>query len=178
MFKLPSSAGCKACCSRLISSCAVPTADGGMTISIGAGSGNCRPRISSIAPTHSECDQSISRKGSQRPYHGVAAWSQEASLVGWRRRRNSSQCREHILSVRIHRRLHKKQWHPRGCIRMDIEGGEGDALRGTVKTLRDIQARLMISAYHRNDDLWVLRDQTHKINPNDRFHLGHHTPVQ
>lgn len=63
-------------------------------------------------------------------------------------------------------------------IKMDIEGGEGDALRGAVDTLREFQPRLMISAYHRTDDLWVLRDQIQKINPNYRFHFGHHTPVQ
>jgi FkbM family methyltransferase len=63
-------------------------------------------------------------------------------------------------------------------IKMDIEGGEGEALRGAENTLRTFQPRLMISAYHRNDDLWVLRDQIQKINPNYRFHFGHHTPVQ
>ena len=63
-------------------------------------------------------------------------------------------------------------------IKMDIEGGEGDALRGAEHTLRTFQPRLMISAYHRTDDLWVLREQIQKINPSYTFHFGHHTPVQ
>jgi len=63
-------------------------------------------------------------------------------------------------------------------IKMDIEGGEGDALKGAEHTLRTFQPRLMISAYHRTDDLWVLREQIQKINPNYTFHFGHHTPVQ
>lgn len=63
-------------------------------------------------------------------------------------------------------------------IKMDIEGGEGDALRGAEQTLRKFQPRLMISAYHRTDDLWVLREQIQKINPGYTFYFGHHTPVQ
>lgn len=63
-------------------------------------------------------------------------------------------------------------------IKMDIEGGEGDALKGAEHTLSVFQPRLMISAYHRNDDLWVLREQIQKLNPNYTFHFGHHTPVQ
>ncbi|MBX3692106.1 FkbM family methyltransferase [Dokdonella sp.] len=63
-------------------------------------------------------------------------------------------------------------------IKMDIEGGECDALRGAEQTLRTFQPRLMISAYHRTDDLWGLREQIQAINPNYRFHFGHHTPVQ
>lgn len=63
-------------------------------------------------------------------------------------------------------------------IKMDIEGGEGDALSGAEHTLRTFQPRLMISAYHRADDLWVLREQIQKINRNYIFHFGHHTPVQ
>ncbi|MFG5778553.1 FkbM family methyltransferase [Comamonas sp. J-3] len=63
-------------------------------------------------------------------------------------------------------------------IKMDIEGGEGDALRGAEHTLRTFQPRLMISAYHRQDDLWALRELIQEINPNYRFHFGHHTPVQ
>lgn len=63
-------------------------------------------------------------------------------------------------------------------IKMDIEGGEGEALKGAKDTLRKFQPRLMISAYHRTDDLWVLREQIQTINPKYFFHFGHHTPVQ
>ncbi len=63
-------------------------------------------------------------------------------------------------------------------IKMDIEGGEGSALDGAVETISKFRPRLMISAYHRTDDLWVLREQIQRIRPDYRFHFGHHTPVQ
>jgi len=63
-------------------------------------------------------------------------------------------------------------------IKMDIEGGEYDALKGAENTLRKFQPRLMISAYHRPNDLWVLRELIQQINPNYKFYFGHHTPVQ
>lgn len=63
-------------------------------------------------------------------------------------------------------------------IKMDIEGGEYDALKGSENTLRKFQPRLMISAYHRPDDLWVLRALIQQINPNYKFYFGHHTPIQ
>lgn len=63
-------------------------------------------------------------------------------------------------------------------IKMDIEGGEGSALDGAVETIAKFRPRLMISAYHRTDDLWVLREQIQRVRPDYRFHFGHHTPVQ
>lgn len=63
-------------------------------------------------------------------------------------------------------------------IKMDIEGGEYDALQGAKNTLVKFKPRLMISAYHRPDDLWVLRQLIQQINPNYKFYFGHHTPVQ
>jgi FkbM family methyltransferase len=63
-------------------------------------------------------------------------------------------------------------------IKMDIEGGESAALQGAEQALREFQPRLMISAYHRTDDLWSLRERIQTINPKYRFHFGHHTPVQ
>lgn len=63
-------------------------------------------------------------------------------------------------------------------IKMDIEGGEGSALKGAEETIAKFRPRLMISAYHRTDDLWALREQIQGICPDYRFHFGHHTPVQ
>ena len=63
-------------------------------------------------------------------------------------------------------------------IKMDIEGGEGDALKGAQRTLREMKPRLMISVYHKHDDLWALRERIQAANPEYAFYFGHHTPVQ
>ena len=63
-------------------------------------------------------------------------------------------------------------------IKMDIEGGEGDALKGAQRTLREMKPRLMISVYHKYDDLWALRERIQAANPEYAFYFGHHTPVQ
>ena len=63
-------------------------------------------------------------------------------------------------------------------IKMDIEGGEGAALDGARETIARFRPRLMISAYHRSDDLWALRERIQAIRPDYGFHFGHHTPVQ
>ena len=63
-------------------------------------------------------------------------------------------------------------------IKMDIEGGEGGAIQGAAETITRFRPRLMVSAYHRTDDLWTLREHIQKLCPAYRFHFGHHTPVQ
>lgn len=60
------------------------------------------------------------------------------------------------------------------AIKMDIEGSEGAAIRGAQVTIRRFRPQLMISAYHRFDDLYVLPRQISEIAPY-RFFLGHHS---
>lgn len=54
-------------------------------------------------------------------------------------------------------------------IKMDIEGGERDALRGARHTLSTMKPRLAISLYHRFDDLFVLPEIILEANPSYRF---------
>nr|WP_199045307.1 FkbM family methyltransferase [Dyella sp. ASV24] len=63
-------------------------------------------------------------------------------------------------------------------IKMDIEGGELSALDGAAKTIATQKPRLAISAYHRDDDLWTIREKLLALNPNYQLHFGHHTPIQ
>lgn len=63
-------------------------------------------------------------------------------------------------------------------IKMDIEGGEIPALEGARNTIARQRPRLAISAYHKDDDLWTIRQKILELNPNYKLHFGHHTPVQ
>ncbi|NNL66675.1 MAG: FkbM family methyltransferase [Myxococcales bacterium] len=60
-------------------------------------------------------------------------------------------------------------------IKMDVEGAEREALRGATRILREHEPRLAISAYHLLDDLYVLPQLIHEINPAYEFRLDHHT---
>lgn len=59
-------------------------------------------------------------------------------------------------------------------IKMDIEGSERPALLGAKETIQRDRPRLMISGYHRSDDLWEIPRLIGSIAPYE-FFLGHHT---
>lgn len=63
---------------------------------------------------------------------------------------------------------------PVTVIKMDVEGEEAEALRGMVKTLQNYRPRLLVSAYHRTEDLFALPLQVLAIRPDYKVYLRHH----
>jgi FkbM family methyltransferase len=61
-------------------------------------------------------------------------------------------------------------------IKMDIEGGEVDALRGAEKTLKRFTPRLAISVYHRPHDLPDIFALVRQACPDYRLYLSHKSP--
>ena len=61
------------------------------------------------------------------------------------------------------------------CIKMDIEGSEEEAIKGCQDIIKKHGPKLMISVYHRPEDLWRIPFLIHSIKPDYRFFLGHHT---
>jgi hypothetical protein len=61
-------------------------------------------------------------------------------------------------------------------IKMDIEGGEVDALRGAQETLRKFAPRLAISVYHRPRDLPDIVATVRQARPDYRLYLSHKSP--
>ncbi len=59
-------------------------------------------------------------------------------------------------------------------LKMDIEGNEREALTGAEKILQRCRPRLIVSAYHRIDDLWVIPEQIKKIEPSYALYLRRH----
>ena len=59
-------------------------------------------------------------------------------------------------------------------IKMDVEGMESEAIAGMAKTLRRHRPRLLISAYHRSEDLWRLPLEILEIRPDYKVYLRHH----
>lgn len=56
-------------------------------------------------------------------------------------------------------------------IKYDVEGAERQALLGSIATIRRCQPALLISLYHRTEDLFALPLLLHQICPSYRFYL-------
>lgn len=62
-------------------------------------------------------------------------------------------------------------------VKFDVEGAEHQALLGCARMIQDHHPKLMVSAYHRSDDLIDLPPLIHKLYPGYRFYLRHHPYV-
>ncbi len=60
-------------------------------------------------------------------------------------------------------------------IKMDLEGGEYDALIGAEKTIRKCHPKLAISIYHKPEDIWELPKLILEIDPSYKFYLRHYS---
>jgi len=58
-------------------------------------------------------------------------------------------------------------------IKMDVEGAEMEALRGAKKTIVRCRPKLIISAYHKRDDLFEIPLLIHKMVPEYKIYLRH-----
>lgn len=58
-------------------------------------------------------------------------------------------------------------------IKLDIEGDERIALLGAGHLIQKYKPQMMISAYHKCEDLWELPLLIHELNPQYRIYLGH-----
>lgn len=60
-----------------------------------------------------------------------------------------------------------------GIIKMDIEGAEYQAIKGAENTIRRHSPKLMISLYHRNEDMFKIPLLIQSINPDYKFFIRH-----
>jgi FkbM family methyltransferase len=60
-------------------------------------------------------------------------------------------------------------------LKMDIEGGELDALRGAAATIAKFNPKIAISVYHKVDDLWKIPTTILSYNKNYNIFLRHYT---
>ena len=59
-------------------------------------------------------------------------------------------------------------------IKYDVEGSEEQAILGSVETIRQYKPRLIVSLYHRTEDMIKLPLLIHEINPEYKLYLRHH----
>ena len=59
-------------------------------------------------------------------------------------------------------------------IKMDVEGVEKQAILGGADTLKNNKPKMLVSAYHRNEDLFLLPNLIWQLNPKYEIYLRHH----
>ena len=59
-------------------------------------------------------------------------------------------------------------------VNMDVEGGEKEAIEGCRKTIERWKPKMLISAYHRSEDLYALPMQMRELCPDYRFYFRHY----
>jgi|WetSurMetagenome_2_1015567.scaffolds.fasta_scaffold00190_22 FkbM family methyltransferase len=58
-------------------------------------------------------------------------------------------------------------------IKMDIEGAEMEALRGAMKTIKRLRPKLIVSAYHKRNDLFEIPLLIHEMDQNYKLYYRH-----
>ena len=103
----------------------------------------------------------------------LAAWSTDATLVfGDEGNRNSGLFAKgktvEISACSLDKALNGKQVD---YIKYDVEGCEKEALEGSAITISNCAPRLLVSAYHRSEDIFALPLQIHAMHPQYKLYL-------
>ena len=63
-------------------------------------------------------------------------------------------------------------------IKLDVERSEKNVLLGGIDTIIKHRPKLLISVYHRLNDLFELPLFINELDLSYKFYLGHHSPIQ
>jgi len=107
--------------------------------------------------------------------YNIGAWSEETILhFSGKGGRNSKLDENAMVEVRVNsvdNILHGKK---ATIIKFDVEGAEVEALTGCKKTIEIHKPKLMVSSYHKNEDLFALPLLIKKLNQEYKLYLRHH----
>lgn len=112
----------------------------------------------------------------------AAAWSSDTKLVfNSRAGRNSSLC-DTPSAQTAGRGIETEAksvdsllgGKPATLIKYDVEGSEREALAGSEQTIKKYKPRLIVSLYHRTEDLIELPLYIKELNPDYKLYLRHH----
>jgi hypothetical protein len=62
-------------------------------------------------------------------------------------------------------------------IKMDIEGSELEALKGSADTIAARKPKLAICLYHKTEDFWEIPLYLHDLTPEYKLFVRHHTAI-
>ncbi len=106
------------------------------------------------------------------------AWSEPGTLYfkGGKGGRNSMLSKEGSRAVEVDT-VDRVCTGRVSLLKLDVEGAESEAVRGASCTIREQKPKIMLSAYHKNEDLFALPLQILELNPAYRVYLRHHPYV-
>jgi Methyltransferase FkbM domain len=68
----------------------------------------------------------------------------------------------------------ERAMHPIDLIKLDVEGGEMNVLRGAARSIKRDRPQLAVSLYHRRDDLLGIPEFCLSLNPEYTFTVSAH----
>lgn len=127
-------------------------------------------RLYMISPTLLEC-------------YNCGAWSENTTAVFSLRKGRGSRAVSDDGNPRHSERIHEVKMmtvdtmlggSEATYIKFDVEGNEGEALRGASETIAAFKPKLNIALYHRSEDMFELPALAAKLNKKYKFYMRHH----
>lgn len=121
----------------------------------------------------------VSRLGPSHQVVQKGLWEHDASLSFSSGKGSSSQISEKTQGAKIDvtsidQFVTQNNIQKVGVIKLDIEGAEKEAIRGAINTIKKFKPKLMLSIYHKSEDLLAIPQMINEIEPGYKFYLGHH----
>lgn len=85
----------------------------------------------------------------------------------------SNKGKRRVLTDSLDRSINEKITH----IKLDIEGEEMNAIKGSKKQIKKNKPFIAIAAYHKAEDLWKLQEIINNYRSDYKFYLRHYTEV-
>lgn len=106
----------------------------------------------------------------------IGAWSKEDTLYfALKGGRNSKLTKEGKLEVPVNSVDNvTAELSKIDVIKFDVEGAENQAVEGCKNTILRCKPKLMVSAYHRNEDIFALVSKVMQIRSDYKVYLRHH----
>lgn len=139
-----------------------------------------RLRIYALEPDHSnhqECDRRLSQSGYSYELYECAAWSGESTLrfsSVESERYASRVSQDGDRSVQADSIDNILKGRRATYIKYDVEGSELEALKGSMRTIREYRPRLAISVYHKPEDIIEIPALLEDLDLGYRYYLRHY----
>lgn len=121
-------------------------------------------------------DKTLLENNITADYYNIGAWNKEDTLYfqGGKGGRNSKLNKDGMVAVPVNSVDSILNGKKATTIKFDVEGAEKQAIEGCKDTILRYSPKLMVSAYHKNEDLFSLPLQILKMSKNYKIYLRHH----